>query len=373
MQVSARLHLLADKLRSWSVPSPRVLVGFDGYVDKIQKVIHSKTQTGAHYFPTISEMAVHLATLAGRSGQIELVTQDLKIGGNGPIMANALASLGVGNTCVGTMNDAIFGTMHPDCQVVSVGLPGETNAMEFEDGKLIFSEVSTFERLTWPYLKNQLGLSFFAQQLNETGALALVDWANVNHCTALWQGLLEEVVKPQKKYDGHFFFDLCDPSKRSAEAICEALDVVSAYQPHGRVVLGMNENEARKIWLAIQGHQPNELGINIPDLSKIAEDIFDYARLDVLLIHPVDRSLLLTAEGLTELPGKLVRQPKVLTGGGDNLNAGFVFGLMHGFGLEECALLGMATSGAYIQNGSSPSLPDLCAYLDAWQESLVSA
>jgi hypothetical protein len=368
MQKSA-LSKLSKDLYALPKPNKNVLVGFDGYVDKIQKVVHSKSSEGVHYFPTIAEMAVHLATLAGRSGQIELVTQELKIGGNGPIMANSLASLGVPTRCMGTMNDPIFKTMHPQCEVLSIGSPGETNAMEFEDGKLIFSEVSTFDRLTWAYLCKQFSIENWKTQIADNEIIALVDWANLNHCTDLWRGLLEDVVKPSG-LSRTYFFDLCDPSKRSAEAIRESLEVISEYSPYGKVILGMNENEARKIWLALQGYSPNESSIDFPDLQEIAHFIFDKIAVETLLIHPVDRSLLVSASGLVEIQGRLVRHPKVLTGGGDNLNGGFAFGLLNGFSIIECAILGMATSGAYVQNGHSPSVQELIAYLNVWEQEI---
>jgi sugar/nucleoside kinase (ribokinase family) len=55
-----------------------------------------------------------------------------------------------------------------------------------------------------------------------------------------------------------------------------------------------------------------------------------------------------------------------LTGGGDNLNAGFCLGLLNNLSIEECMLAGMATSGAYVQNGFSPSMDDLIEYLKTY-------
>ncbi len=45
-------------------------------------------------------------------------------------------------------------------------------------------------------------------------------------------------------------------------------------------------------------------------------------------------------------------------------------GLLAGYEAHQCMLLGMATSGAYIQNGVSPSPDDLIAYIEQWAEKL---
>jgi predicted phosphoribosyltransferase len=71
-----------------------------------------------------------------------------------------------------------------------------------------------------------------------------------------------------------------------------------------------------------------------------------------------------------EMQGNVVTKPKVLTGGGDNLNAGYSLGLLAGYEIHYCMLLGMAASGAYIQNGISPNISELIVYLDKWANKL---
>jgi len=41
----------------------------------------------------------------------------------------------------------------------------------------------------------------------------------------------------------NFFFDLADPAKRSSSDIREVLDVISRFQAHAEVTLGLNYNE----------------------------------------------------------------------------------------------------------------------------------
>lgn len=348
----------------------RALIGFDGYVDKIQKVVQYKGGTGNVYFDSIAGLAAQIESLAGKSGQIELVTHETKIGGNAPIMANAMGALGVRNWCYGTLSDPVFDQMHPNSERVSLGPPAETNALEFGDGKVILSEVSVFERLRWSALVAQVGLDTLRQQFTESRLMAFVDWANLPHGNELWRSFLDEVVVPRgaSATDKLFFFDLCDPTKRSADDIRQALSIVAAYGPFGNTVLGMNENEARRIYLALQGHSPADTIrlTDTPDLLRVGLFIREQTGIPTVLIHPTDRCLVASESGVQEWPGRLVPQPKVLTGGGDNLNAGFCFALLNGFDTNEAMMLGMATSGAYIQNGYSPDPADLQAYLRLW-------
>lgn len=368
----------------------KALVGFDGYVDKIQKVVRTKNGTASIYFDTITQIADYVTTLAGVSGQMEIRNLELKLGGNAPIMANSLGVLGIKNTCVGTMGypdlNNVFEEMNPNCEVISIAEPAQTNAMEFTDGKLIFSEVSTFEQLTWTYVAAVAGIDNVTKWIYESQLIAFVDWANLNHCTDIWQGILEDIIvnlnpEPSEKerntfyfssenlFKGdsngmrhkNFFFDLCDPSKRSKEDILSGLAVINRYKPYGKVTLGMNENEARKIFAALDGENSES-----SDLQIITAFIFSKLTVHQVLVHPIERSIISNKNGVFEVKGRLVPEPRILTGGGDNLNAGFCLGLVLDLPINQTMLLGMATSGAYITNGVSPEIRDLINYLEVW-------
>jgi hypothetical protein len=372
----------------------KALVGFDGYVDKIQKVVKSKNGTTSVYYDTIAQIADHVATLAGVSGQIEIRNLELKLGGNAPIMANSLGALGIKNTCIGTMGYPdlynVFEEMSSNCEVISIAEPAQTNALEFNDGKIIFSEVSTFEQLTWTYVAAIAGIDNLTKWIYESQVVAFVDWANLNHCTDIWQGILEDIIvnlnpSPSEKEQNtfyfsrknlfkedsngmrhkNFFFDLCDPSKRSQEEILAALAVINRYNPYGRVTLGINENEARKVYIALDGENGES-----SDLQVITSYIFSKISVHQLLVHPTDRSIVCNKNGVFEVKGRLVPEPRILTGGGDNLNAGFCLGLLLDLSIQQTMLLGMANSGAYIANGVSPEIGDLIHYLEVWDSEI---
>jgi hypothetical protein len=351
-------------------------VGFDGYVDHIQKVVKAAGSDYRTYFDTITNVSHHIAAAAGRSAQLELRTQESKMGGNAPIMSHALGCLGIENDCISMMGDdeihPVFKRMHSNCALTSIGPAAVSHALEFDDGKLILSEVSSFDVVDLDYIIRLKSETFITDVLRVSKLIALVDWANMPQCTALWNGLYD-LVKSHSLTNRIFFFDLCDPSKRTSTEILEVLHVIGQFSGIGKVVLGLNENEALKVYAALHSVNTTE-GDSIKELQKVgllnfARCIFEKLTIDQLLIHPVDRSVVITKEAQIEVEGRVVRKPRILTGGGDNLNAGFCFGLLSGFSVEECMLTGMAASGAYVKNGFSPSIPDLITYLKAARRS----
>jgi sugar/nucleoside kinase (ribokinase family) len=59
----------------------------------------------------------------------------------------------------------------------------------------------------------------------------------------------------------------------------------------------------------------------------------------------------------------MVAKPRLSTGAGDHFNAGFALAQAAGLPLEECLAVGTATSGAYVRDAESPTLPRLCDML----------
>ena len=82
-------------------------VGLDGFVDEIIHVV-DKRADATHFtrVPTIAKYAERLAAAAGRSTNVEMVSVLTKLGGNGPIMANALASFDLQVTYLGKIGRA---------------------------------------------------------------------------------------------------------------------------------------------------------------------------------------------------------------------------------------------------------------------------
>src|SRR5207249_2172540 len=79
-------------------------VGLDGFVDEILHVVDKRESAESfRRLPTIAKLAERLAAAAGKSTNIELVNRLTKLGGNGPIMANALASFGLKVTYLGNL------------------------------------------------------------------------------------------------------------------------------------------------------------------------------------------------------------------------------------------------------------------------------
>lgn len=356
----------------------RVFVGFDGFVDEIKKAVRQKELNKTLYFKTLQEFSARIAAASGKSGQVEIVTQKIKLGGNAPILSNTLGRLGVPTVCLGSMGypqiHEVFAGMSDRCELMSVQNPRKSDAVEFEDGKMILSELSVYDEYNWEYIKKHADMERVTAAILKSDMLAFVNWVNLPHASDIWSGVLEDIIKPSGKTDFLFLFDLADPSKKTPWQIDEVLGLMSSFFPYGKVTLGLNENETIKIWAAINNIDRNDYDFSqkIPSIREAGAEVYKAMNIDALLVHPIDRTILFHQNEILEMKGRLVTEPKVLTGGGDNLNAGYSLGLLAGLSWAHCMLLGMAVSGAYIQNGASPDIKEIENYISLWMNELMA-
>src|SRR6267154_6159806 len=161
-------------------------VGLDGFVDEILHVV-DKRENAEKYLrlATIAELAERLAAAAGRSTNLELVGQLTKLGGNGPIMANALASFGMKVSYLGILGypslHPVFADFAKRAEVHSIAEPGYTDALEFEDGKIMLGKHQSLRQMNWENIKSPFGFEKFAALFGNSDLVGFVNWTMLTY------------------------------------------------------------------------------------------------------------------------------------------------------------------------------------------------
>ncbi len=343
-------------------------VGLDGFVDEIVHVVDQRENAQSFTrIPTIAQLAERIAGAAGRSTNIELVNQLTKLGGNGPIMANALASFGLRVTYVGAVG---YPTLHPVFQsfaeraeVHSIAEACHTDALEFDDGKLLFGKSSPLNDVTWANIQARFGREKFASKFNTADLVGFVNWTMVPYMSDVWEALLRELCPHLSGPRRRIFFDLADPEKRPVKDIRRALDLIAAFEKHFDVILGLNEKETYEVG--------NALGLGAEDhspagLSKLGGENHARVPVNTVVIPPVAYALAVGQNGVDLLEGPYVAKPRITTGAGDHFNSGFCLGKLLGFDNALSTLTGVTTSGYYVRTGQSPNVEQLATMLRDW-------
>ncbi|MFI5356588.1 MAG: PfkB family carbohydrate kinase [Opitutales bacterium] len=347
------------------------LVGLDGFVDTIVTPVALRAGQGENFTPinTLTEFGQRILAAAGKSTNIEFYPRLDKLGGNGPIMANALLAQGTSLTYVGALGRAVihpvFAPMAARATVVSLCDAAATTAAEFTDGKLMLGMMKSLDEITPAKITEVMGAEGYRHALAAADLVALVNWTMIPNMTAVFTDLVERVLPQVPVKPGRiFFFDLADPEKRSAADLVYALETIARFEQFGRVTLGLNLKEAQQVFtvLGFGSETETEQG-----LRAMAAKIRARLDLTTVVIHPKESAACATKADTFWVPGPYVARPLITTGAGDHFNSGFTAGQLMDLSPEACLGLGVCTSGHYVRTGQSPNLGELETFLANWK------
>ena len=188
------------------------------------------------------------------------------------------------------------------------------------------------------------------------------------------------------------FIDVADCSVKDRGDVFRMLKMIHEISEYCDIILSVNHNEfqtttgvleefdAQKNTFEENKMCKNEIednktsgNENIFDDSwnENAKHLYDFCGLKYLCVHLRDSAYGYDGSDIYCTKNKLIKNPKVSTGGGDNFNAGLLYGLLTGLDLEGAMITGNAASGFYITQGHGASREELVRYLNNWAQELV--
>jgi sugar/nucleoside kinase (ribokinase family) len=360
----------ARKLRAGAagIEQMNAFVGLDGFVDEILHVVDKRTNAERFTrMTTINQLAQRLAGAAGRSTNLELVPQVTKLGGNGPIMANALACFGLHVTYLGILGrptlHPVFAEFAKRAEVYSLAEPGMTDALEFEDGKILVGKHASLKEVTWSNIEARFGRDKFLAKISDSQFVGFVNWTMLPYMSDVWEAILEVICPRLSGPRRRVFIDLADPEKRTAEDIRRALDLIGRFQEYFEVVLGLNEKEANEIGEVLG---LPAAGAAVDGVLELTAGIGSRLPVETVVVHPTRYAAAVSAGKVDCVRGLYTAQPKITTGAGDHFNAGFCLGKLLGLDNTDSLLAGVTTSGYYVRTGESPAVLAVADLMGEW-------
>jgi len=355
------------------ISNNKFLIGFDGFVDQIIHVVNTRLSVDEYTrVDTIKAFGERIISASGKSANIELVSQVEKIGGNGPLMASAVYGAGSEVTMVGLFGYPdilpVFNPLVDQYKLITCGNPGATDALEFNDGKLMLGKLNTLKDLTWKRICDVIGEDKFISMLLEQKLVAITNWT-------MLVGLSEIIDKIIEKIPDHsgltFFFDLADPEKRLKSEIAYVIKQMTALNKKAKCILGINLREAEQISEVLNLSEPIEDGV--AGLEVLSKRLKNKIGIHGIVIHSVSFAGATIANESVAVQGPFCSSPKITTGAGDHFNGGFCAALMGGLSLKSVLIVGVATSGWYVRGGGpSPKLEDTAALLESWAKNTLT-
>lgn len=343
----------------------RVFLGFDAFIDLVVRPIEKGNSNNVgKYYKEMASFGQYLINKSGMSSSVELDLIRRKLGGNTPNVAIALGHLGVEIDCLAPFGtqviDEAFAVLEKFGNLISIGDPGLSIALEFLDGKLMLALNQDVNKIDWQRIKDRTGIKNLIDRVGKADMLCLLNWSEVPRATDIFNGFKEEIlaqIEPGKP----ILIDLSDCSRRNNNDLLEILEIISSLAESGKVILGLNENESQIVC--------DVLGIDDSktDIYK-AGKVRDRLNLHWVVFHNRLRSILATEIKTYSYMTKINSQPVLQTGAGDHFNAGLCRGYLDGLAPELCLALASATSGYYVEKGKSANIEDLTNYILEMEE-----
>ena len=367
----------AEKLKN-DKAGKKLTIGFDGFVDEIIRVVETRNSSkfgDCTYVETIEEYGKKIIAAAGLSANIEFEPQQVKLGGNGPILANALNLQGHKISYIGSIGDKtidpVFADFAQNCEksggkVITMAAPGHADALEFDNGKIICGKCVSLDAVNWENLLSLISREELKKLVAESEFLGFTNWMELPEFNSLLVGfneILAELAEAGSnatttKHKPTIFIDLADPARRPVEEIKEVCGLIMKLEENAKVILGLNESESRQVAAVFE--------VNEDDFANRASAIRQKMGITAIVIHPLAGASVATKDGSWWIDGPYCQKPKLTTGAGDNFNAGFCNGWLAGLSPVECLTSGVSTSGFYVRECGSPNRTQLVEFMQKW-------
>jgi hypothetical protein len=249
--------------------------------------------------------------------------------------------------------------MSANCSLYTIGETITATALEFNNSKVIMFDPGPYNNLTWNGIKDLLGTDRIREMISGKKLISFVNWSEIENSTQIWKGILDDIL-PSVDFNRSkpfFFTDFSDCSRKSKSEIQIAVDLLGKFRNYFKVNLSLNQNEATLIGRAL------DLQENIAD-EEFVKTLFRAINTDVLVIHRVNDALAYDGVAYEKCDTFFCKEPKLLTGGGDNFNAGYCYSLFKELDLFQSLIVANAVSGSYVKTGISPDVDNLIKFLE---------
>ena len=334
------------------------LIGFDGYIDRVVRIKKDQNVPAA-LFESTGDFAEYILKRRGKSVDLALLRQSEKIGGNGPIMAESLALKNIQTVCIGAMGypklNPVYHRLNNMCRLLSVEETAFTLALEFNDAKLMLAEKESLDRVNWERLCTIIGEEELASLVIGTDLLAFTNWSGI----AQSNDILSGIAALKRNNKGILFLDLADPSCKSPEQFAELFSLIEKLSSSYNIIMGFNNNELLIMYNHFFGAHKT-----VFDRNMVSE-LVDALPLDEIVIHGIDWAEAHSRDKhCVEVVGEKVANPVILTGAGDNFNAGYCWGKLCSLDSEACLYLGNISATMYVERGHPVGIQDIVSFIE---------
>lgn len=347
---------------------PEAVLGFDGFVDTVRRVVDERHDPES--FEPMTELGAFGDRIAASADErssitVEWTHEGTRTGGHTCHVARALIGFGASPTMIGAYGDPerdVFADEFEAARRYSFGEPNFTEAVEFDDGKLLVTETGATRRLDWETLVDTVGTETIATRLDGADFFGMGYWVVVPDFPSILTGLREEVWPTLDDPPGTVLVDPGDIRQFADDVLAAGIDPLRRFAAVAPVTLSANRAE--------MGHLAATHGGTADSLAAAATAVRDRLDLRRAVAHAADVSVAVGPEGTASVAVPRVADPAMTTSAGDHFNVGLALGLSAGLSDPAAVCLGNAVAGVFVRTGEPPTETALREFLDGYLDTV---
>ena len=345
--------------------SGKILLGCDGFVDETYEIVEvRKSQTEFTPMKKLRQFGELLVERADGGVGLELVPKRRCEGGFGINTGRVAAFLGLKPCLPGLYGsqaiDPAYHEFEEICNLVSLGDPALTIALEFSDGKVLMSDIQAVSNLSWEGFKTHFGEEKLKELFSGVDILGLGYWSLTANFDGLFKGFMEQYKTgtPPRR----MFFDFADIKKKSSESFINSLELIKSFNSKIPMTFSLNEHEVLELCSRVGVERPELKPAAIASALTVAREKIGF---DELVVHTPEFAAASSAtEGeayaLQERQTNIVR----LAGAGDSFNGGFLCASLGDLPLKERLVVANAVTAFFVTHATPPTKEELLAQIE---------
>ncbi len=352
--------------------SHTVAFGFDGVIDTIREMVAQRR--GPDDYVRINELSTLTDRIAASAAHessvtIEWIDNGTRTGGLVAHHSRAFAKLGCTPRMIGFFGDPITSEFESEFAAfpkASLGTPGRTAAVEFNDGKLLLTEATGHQDLDWATLQRRIGHDRLANYLNGVDLLGVGYWAMIPGLPSIIEGLATELWPTLSSPPADVLFDPADIRHFPSERLAAGIDPLRTLNETVPVTVSANRGEA----IAFAALATDD--VEHDSLATMATNVRAKLGVDRFIAHGPSGAATATTETVARVETHHTNDPVLTTSAGDHFNVGVGLGLLEGMNEGALTALGNTVAGSFVRSGNAPSYEDILMYADTYASAVSS-
>jgi hypothetical protein len=343
----------------------KVLLGCDGFVDETYEIVEvRKSQSDFVPMKRLRQFGELLVARADGGVGLELVPKRRCEGGFGINTGRVAACLGLKPCLPGLYGkeavDPAYHEFQDSCELLSLGDPALTIALEFGDGKVLMSNLQAVSNLTWSGFKNHFGEAKLKELFAGVDILGLGYWSLTADFDGIFQGFMDQYensTAPRR-----MFFDFADIKKKSSESFIRSLELIRSYNGRIPMTFSLNEHEVMELFSRIGVERPELKPAAIAAALTVAREKIGF---DELVVHTPEFAAASSAPD-GEAYAIQDRQTKVvrLAGAGDSFNGGYLCASLGDLPLKQRLVVANAVTAFFVTHATGPTREQLLGQIE---------